>query len=194
MEIFITQSTLDKLESMIKDNKPGSISVRKYNEEKDDLNKGQCIKGLKLTDTQLKKHELGISYSIYINKEQLKKMKENVKDGGFFPALLPFLPAILGAVGATAGVGTLASTIAKTVNEAKTQNSQLEEQKRHNAVIEKNSWKEGTSIDIKNFVNKSNLSDTGKRTFRSFMKNLHTGNKFDIKYDGEALSLRPLFS
>jgi hypothetical protein len=33
------------------------------------------------------------------------------------------------------------------------------------------------------------LNEVGKRTFRAFMKNAN--DNFDIKYDGEALSLRP---
>ena len=206
MKVFISQKTVDKLESMIKNSKPDSISVKKYNKDKDNLDKGKFIKALKLSDKQRQVHQLGLSYSIYINKDHLKELKskipDDVKDGGFLPFLLPFLPAILGAVGASAWVGTLASTIARTVNESKNQSKQLEEQQINNAAIEqsninkgeaislKPTWKEGTSIDIKNFVNNSKLSDTGKRTFRSIMKNLY--DKFDIKYDGEALSLRPL--
>lgn len=60
----------------------------------------------------------------------LKFSDTQVKKGGFLPALL--LPA-LAALGATAGG---AAGIAKAVNDAKVNKRQLEEQKRHNAMME----------------------------------------------------------
>lgn len=60
---------------------------------------------------------------------QKKRVIPIPRKGGFLPLLLP----LLGALGA---VGGGAATIAKAVNDAKTQRQQLEEEKRHNLAME----------------------------------------------------------
>lgn len=67
------------------------------------------------------------------SKKKMSTRKERIilspKKGGFLPLLLP----LLGALGA---VGGGAASIAKAVNDAKAQNKQLEEQKRHDLAME----------------------------------------------------------
>lgn len=130
------------------------------------------------------------SFNYKLNKTKLKMLKLEQKEGSFLPLLIPLLAGL-------AGVGTLGTTIANSVINSKAKNAELEETNRHNKEIENiargeaislRPWKNGSSIDVKDFVNKSKLSDTGKKTFRSFLKNLN--DKFEITYDGSAISLR----
>lgn len=71
----------------------------------------------------------------------LKKQRQRVipipKRGGFLPFLLP----LLGALGA---VGGGAASIAKAVNDAKANRQKLEEQKRHNLVMEQQKQKQAS--------------------------------------------------
>jgi hypothetical protein len=77
--------------------------------------------------------------------------------------------------------------------------AELEEQKRFNdeiikanksgeAISLRSPWKNGSSLGVKEFFNKSKLDDIGRKTSRSYYKNLH--DNFDISYDGSALTLR----
>lgn len=63
---------------------------------------------------------------IYLSREKIKDFqgKQKEHEGGLIP-LLALLPAILGGIGAVAGVGTMGAKIAQTVNTSK-----------HNKVIE----------------------------------------------------------
>jgi hypothetical protein len=187
---------------MIEKEKGGTISVRKYKKETDLVI--NIIKGIKWNEELRKKHKLGKSYSIYISKEKIKEMKNLIskqtdeeKKGGF----LPLLPLILAGIGAATGIGGVATGIAKTVIDSNAKKAELEEQKRFNDEIIKTQksgeaislrvrepWKNGSSLGVKEFFNKSKLDDIGRKTSRSYNKNLH--DNFDISYDGSALTLR----
>jgi hypothetical protein len=166
---------------------------------------GENLISLPLTKTDAKNVTANKSFDYSLSKQKIKLMNireideskipldQRSKNGGFFPFLIPLLAGI----SAVAGVGTVASNIVKTVNEKKSNDAILKETERHNKEIEKElkgsaislrPWKNGTSLDVKEFVNQSKLDDIGKRTFRSFLKNLN--DRIEIKYDGEALSLR----
>jgi hypothetical protein len=60
---------------------------------------------------------------------QLQKL---TKHGGF----LPFLPLILGGLSAIGTMGAAGAQIAKAINQAKANENQLQETKRHNEIIE----------------------------------------------------------
>jgi hypothetical protein len=178
MKIFITDKTISKLQEMINNGKSDSISVRKFNKEKDNIS--NMISKIKLTDQQRIKHKKGTSYSVYINQERLEQVKKMIEEkpaGGIFP----FLPLLLGGIGAlTGGIGA-ATGIANTVLNKKNNEAKLEEEKRNNLEMEKiargdgfqptfssgiflNPWKNGMSLEVKDFVNGSGLDDIGKRT------------------------------
>ncbi len=73
------------------------------------------------------KNKTGID--LKLSNSQLQKLK---KHGGF----LPLLPLILGGLSAIGSLAAGGSQIAKAVNQAKTNEKQLEESKRHNELME----------------------------------------------------------
>jgi hypothetical protein len=190
----LTDNQLKNIINSIKSKEPIVLKITKDSYSSD--SSGNLIT-LPLTKNDASKVEHNKAFDYQLNKSKLKLIKVEEKEGGFFPLLIP----ILAAVSAAAGVGTVASTIAKTVNEKKSNDALLNETERHNRVIEeaakggaislmKPVWKNGTSIDVKEFVNKTKLDNVGKKTLRSFLKNLHDNN-IEMIYDGKALSLRP---
>ncbi len=206
MKIFISDKSIDKLKKIIESGTGDSISVRKKKSKDPSAN---VFDGIKLDGKYSALQKSGKAYSIYISKAKIKEINSHrsdeggngaAKDGGFFP-----LPLILGIIGEIATAATAGATVTKTVIDSKNKDKELEEQRRHNEEIEKtmreqqkavgeaislrNLWKEGASLGVKECANKSRLDEIGKRTFRAFMKNAN--DNFDIKYDGEALSLRP---
>jgi len=82
---------------------------------------------LLFSDTQIKKLKGG-NLSVKFTPTQIKKI------GSALPALIPLISMILAGLGTAASVGT---SIANTVNQKSSQTKQLEEQKRHNAIVEK---------------------------------------------------------
>jgi hypothetical protein len=88
---------------------------------------------LLLTQTQINninkaiKNKTGID--LKLSNSQLQKLK---KYGGF----LPLLPLILGGLSAVGSLAAGGSQIAKAVNQAKANERQLEESKRHNEMME----------------------------------------------------------
>lgn len=196
---------------MIETQKPGSISVRKYNKEKDPVS--NVIKGVKLSDNHRITHKIGKSYSIYINKDRLKQIKKMIEEkpdeykGSFLPFLIPLL-AGLGAVGSLLGG---AAGVTKAVLDKKSNDLKQEEEKRHNIELEKaargegivesngifmnppNSWKSyGMSLDVKDFVNNSKLDDIGRKSLRNILKNL--SSYFKIEKQGEGIFMQPYTS
>jgi hypothetical protein len=116
-----------------------------------------------------------------MNKNKLKFIKLDEVKGGFLPILLPIIAGL-------AGLGTASASIANAVINKKAGDAKLEEEHRHNKVLEaamgnglylsnnspqwtagKNS---GMSIDVKEIINNSKLDEVGKKTLRNIMKNL----------------------
>jgi hypothetical protein len=64
---------------------------------------------------------------VYLSRDKIKQLQDQQKehDGGLIP-LLALLPAILGGIGAAAGVGTMGAKIAQSVNTSK-HNKAMEE-------------------------------------------------------------------
>ena len=212
MKVFISTKTIEKLKGMLESGKSDSISVRKFG--KGD-NPSNVFKGIKLTEQQRHQHKSGKAYSIYVSKDRLKEVKKIIDENpdkygeGHEGGFLPLLPIILGIIGAVSTAAGATTGIVKTILDSKTKNSELAEENRHNLELEKTArgeaislrnpshevsesqrWKNGSSLDVKNFVNNTKLDDVGKRTVRSFLKNL--SDTVEMKYDGSALSLRPL--
>jgi hypothetical protein len=138
------------------------------------LNKGKNIfkigkKGkfpIYLTDQQL--HEFN-------NKGTVTLTPEQTKEGGFLPALLPF---IIPAIGAAATAG---SAIAKTVYDVRNQNKQLDETERHNRALEA---KVGSGCCM------SNLNQNEDNNFAC----KKCGKSYELKKQGCGFTLRPFTS
>jgi hypothetical protein len=192
MKVFVTDKTLNKLKQRIIDQKPDSISIRKYKKGIDP--ESNVINKIKLSDNHRTIHKTGKSYSVYINKDKLKEIAKYDYSGGF----LPLLPLILGGISAVAGLSGAASRIATSV---KHNDQKLEEEKRHNLEIEKaasgdgiylNPWKGyGMGLDIKDWINNSKLNDIAKKSLRQIIKNLSEHFKIERQGEGIFLSYPP---
>jgi hypothetical protein len=181
MKVFISTKTLDKIKKMIKDQKPGRISVRKREEGDPETN---IIPKIKLSENTKKLHNGHEYYTVYVSKKRLfdiaKYMKDNeIEEGG----ILPIIPAILAGITALTGITGAATGVAKTILDKKHNDEILTEEKRKNdemLAIAKgsgglylNPWKSyGMGIDVKDIINSFNLSDVGKKTLRNIIKNL----------------------
>jgi hypothetical protein len=211
MKIYISDKTQTKLQHMLDSNRPGKISVRKYNPNTDPINNvvnlssaqwGSAPK-IKLTDVQRIKHKTGKFYTIYISKERLDEVKNYTqpKEGGIIP-LLTLIPLILGGVSAAAGVGGMAAGIAKAVNDKRAAEQAAEEQARHNREVEKIARGSGETSETiehislpkgtgcKGFVNTlSNVSDEDKTRLRNIFNALKGVMK--IEKQGNGLFLSP---
>ena len=77
----------------------------------------------------------------YLSKEKIKYLQNEQKkyEGGIIP-LLALLPAILGGIGAAAGVGTMGAKIAESVSKNKHQKNMEEIEKQKLEEIKKSSW------------------------------------------------------
>ena len=99
------------------------------------LNKAQLAKKQKC----LKKgHNMALTLSL----AQLKKLRNQPKTGGFIFTI----PAILAALGAVGSLAGGSAAIAKTVIDAKKNKQELEEQKRHNEVMESSILTKGKGL------------------------------------------------
>jgi hypothetical protein len=120
--------------------------------------------------------------------------EDDDKKGGIIP-ILPILAGITALAGLTGAV----SGVAKNFLDKRTNDMKQEEDKRHNMEMEKiakgdglflNPWKGyGMSLDVKDFVNGSDLDDIGKKSLRNILKNLST--HFKIEKKGKGLFLSP---
>lgn len=139
--------------------------------------------------------------SVYLSKPKLTHLqqKQREHEGGFLP-LLTLLPLIFGGLAAAGGVATGVSSAVKTANEKATADAEFEELKRHNKALEEkvgsalflNPYVEGRGIKdiIKDFAEKTNLKEEGKRLLKKTLKNL--SSSIDVKeLEGGALMLSP---
>ena len=128
MKIYLSDNSIEKLKRIIENDKPASISVRKFNPKTDSIS--NVVNKIKLTAALREKHKTGKSYTVYISKEIIKDIKpkyEEVKgkEGGF----LPLLTLIFGGIAAAATVaGTAGGIIQGKLN--------ADEQARHNRAKE----------------------------------------------------------
>jgi hypothetical protein len=205
MKLFITDNTLQKLEQMLKENRPDSISVRKRKPTDPDSN---VMNKIKLSDEQRAKHKTGMFYNIYISKKQLKKINKYLNDNAELSSdskanpdikrggILPLIPLILGAVGALTGAVSAGTTIAKTVIDKRAAEERLKEEERHNRDMESAARGDGIvksdglylSPFVKDFVNGSGMDDIGKKCLKSILKNLSSHFKIERNGDGLYLS------
>lgn len=121
MKVYLTTNQVKKLNNAV--NKKSSISFRIDPKQKGNI-------PLLLTQTQKSKFLKGIPFNLKLSISQVKTL---AKHGGFL-ITLPTLLAAASAIGSLAGG---ASAIAKTVNDKKTAQKQLEETRRHNLQMEK---------------------------------------------------------
>jgi hypothetical protein len=124
-KISLTENQKKNLDSALKNKKPLSIRL-----SKNSLNGDIPIlltKSQKNKVDQAIKNKTGID--LKLSSAQLQKL---LKHGGF----LPLLPLILGGLSAVGSLAAGGSQIAKAVNQAKTNEKQLAESKRHNEMME----------------------------------------------------------
>ena len=104
-------------------------------------------------------------YKILLNKAQKEKLgaskklktgcilefdHEQIKTGGFLPALIAAIPTILSWLGGTGGVGSAAAAITNAIKTAKHQSAEEEEEgKRHNLEMEKLAKEKQTGSGLK---------------------------------------------
>ena len=118
MKIYVSDKSLAKLQSIIDRNKPGSISVRKFNPQTDPIT--NVVNKVKMTEDMRIKHKTGKPYTLYISKDTINQFKQGNKEGGFLP-LLPLLGLIAGGIGAAGSVagGVAGAVLKKQENDAK---------------------------------------------------------------------------
>ena len=121
MKVYLTPNQVKKLKNAI--NKKSSISFRINPKQKGNIS-------LLLTRTQKAKFLKNIPFNLKLSISQVTAL---AKHGGFL-ITLPTLLAAASAIGSLAGG---ASAIAKTVNDKKATQKQLEETRRHNLQMEK---------------------------------------------------------
>jgi hypothetical protein len=166
---------------MLTNLKCGSISLRKAKETDDSDNVFNNL-NLKLTVKQKEKYDNGKSFSVYISKNLLEKVRKNsdVKEGGF----LPLIPLILGGL---TTLGTLAGGSAAIANSFINKNKkdqELEEQKRHNIEVEKSINGSG----YKHFIKKIDGTSGDKKALKSIFQVLEKFMKVEKQGDGVFLS------
>jgi len=103
-------------------------------------------------------------YKILLTKEQKEKLDaskklktgcilefdhEQIKTGGFLPALIAAIPTILSWLGGIGGVGSAAAAITNAIKTAKHQSAEEEEAKRHNLEMEKLTKEKQTGSGLK---------------------------------------------
>ena len=156
----LSENQQKKLVEAIKNNQPSNLRLTT-----EAFHNGKIA--LPLTKTEALNVLNNKSFLYTLNKAKIKMFRVE-KEGGFFPLLIP----ILAGISAIAGVTGAATGIAKTVLDKKANDVKNEEEKRHNLELESlakgealylNPWKSGMNLDVKEFVNNSPLSDTGKR-------------------------------
>jgi hypothetical protein len=184
MNIFITDKTIEKLESLINNVKCGSISARKAKSTDKSDNIIKDI-NLKLTEKQRKKYDDESTFSLYISKKLLTDVKKQLgesKEGG----IIPFLPLIFGGLAALGGLATGTAAVTKVVLDNNRADAELEENKRHNIETEKAISGSG----IKDFVNTLELNSDDKETVKKILKSFKTIMK--IEKSGKGVYLGPI--
>ena len=121
MKIYLTPNQIKKLKNAV--NKKSFISFRINPKQRGNIS-------LLLTQNQKAKLLIGKPFNLKLSKSQVIALE---KHGGFI-ITLPTLLAAATAIGSLAGG---ASAIAKTVNDKKAAQKQLEETRRHNLQLEK---------------------------------------------------------
>jgi hypothetical protein len=124
-KVNLTKNQMKNLVNAIKNKKPVTLRISKNN-----LNGEVPILLTKSQKTNIDKaiqNKAGIN--LELSNAQLQQLK---KHGGF----LPLLPLILGGLSAVGSLAAGGSQIAKAVNQAKTNERELQETKRHNEMIE----------------------------------------------------------
>ena len=117
----------------------------------------------------------------YISKKFINKHKDGVHEGGFFP----LIPLIFGGLAAAGSLASGTSAIVKTINDKKESEIRTAEQARHDKELEKIARGNG----IRDFVEKTNLVNEGKKALQTVLNNLSETIKIEKK--GEGLYLNP---
>ena len=133
---------------------------------------------------------------IYISKKKINEIKEQEKEGGILPFLIPLFAGIA-AAGSVAG-GT--AGVVSAVNSKAAEDSKLRQQREHDARIEaalrgnglflpEYEKGNGFSEGVKAFAEKTGLDDIGKKLLRTALKPL--SDKLNIIVKGNGLILIP---
>lgn len=214
MKLYVSNKTIDKIKTLINTQKADTISVRKYKKNVDPAS--NVIGSIKLNDKQREAHKTGRPYYIYSSKEKLKEIKKHidinnvdVKEGSF----LPLIPLLLSGIAAISGLTGAATGIAKTVIDKKNNDARLEEEQRHNKELESaargdgiflNPYRyDGSSVSqgpcaanrkllLREFTKNLKTDDVGKKTIRSFLKNLSDYVEIGARKNGRGIYLNPL--
>ena len=187
----LTKNQLKNLINAIQSKEPTVLHLSKHS-----FQNGNTTLPLTKTDSQHIIKNKGFNYKLSKNKLKLFTLEE--KEGGF----LPLIPLILGGISALGALAGGASSIAKTVIDNKHKQEELKEQERHNKEIESSvdgggiflNQRSGSSADnggcLKAAINKSKLSDIGKKSLRNILKNLSEHYKIEVK-EGGGIYLNP---
>ena len=177
-KFILTKNQLQKIAMAVQDNTEISLRLSKDNFNQQGFN-------LPLTRTQINKLNDGNVHDLKFSTAQMKYIKNkikkhpNIKNGGFLPlaALIPIVATVLG------GLGSVAGTIASTVQKSQANN----EIERHNRELE-NQLKSGTGYEkiIKHY---NGLAGKG-HSRDEIVKSL--GNKFGSGVVSDFLSKIPL--
>lgn len=186
MKVFISDKTIAKLQEMLENLKPDTISVRKF---KSGDKAENVISKVKLPERLRTLHKTGKTYSIYISKELLRKVKKQIsgdseKTGGF----LPFLPLIFGGLGALGALAGGSAAVAKTVIDKNRADAELEETKRHNLETEKAITGSGITESIRQFTKSLDTTSDERKAIKNILKGL--GSVLKIEKQGDGLYLR----
>ncbi len=132
----------------------------------------------------------------YISKKKINEIKEQEKEGGILPFLIPLFAGV-GAAGAIAGgtAGIVSAANNKASNDAK-----LQQQREHDARVEaalkgnglflpEYEKGNGFSEGVKAFAEKTGLDVQGKKLLRSVLKPL--SDKLNVIVKGDGLILIP---
>ena len=183
----LSQNQINKIVKSIKNKEPIILRFTK-----ESFHNGNISLPLTKKESMNVVNNKGFDYTL--NKTKLNLLKVKEKNGGIIPFLIPLLAGIT-ALGSVIGAST---GIAKTVLDKKSNDANLEEEKRKNNELIKaakgdaiflNPWKNGMSLDVKEFINGSGLDDIGKKSLRNIIKNISTN--FKIERQGNSIYLSP---
>jgi hypothetical protein len=176
MKIFISEKTKLKLINMIKDQKVGFISIRKFDPKKDPVT--NVVDKIKLSEAHRIKHKTGKPYKYYVSKDILKELNKQGIEGG----ILPLLPLIFGGIGALSALAGGAASVAKAVNDKSAKDLELQEQRRyHNELLAKSEEpvKEGGCLEQEG--GEISASPCQGKVYKDFVKSLKNVEKPDKK-------------
>ena len=183
----LSDGQIKSIKEAVKNKEPIILKLSKKT-----FNDGNTELPLTKTDTDHIINNKGFNYSL--NKSKMKLIKIDKTSGGFLP-----IPLILAAIAAAGSVAGGTAGIAKTILDNKKNNEMLEEQKRHNTIIENkikengdglflSPWKgNGINNIVKDFASSTKLDDVGQKVLRSFLKNLN--DKIKIEKHGNGIYL-----